>query len=99
MRRRHRPRAPHLHRISIDARERPDLHTAAGGLDADLQVAEDFLSDNYAGKPQQVAEAVRALRPGLPDRADGLLRLLRNRPALLELYLAVRAELNYSGSN
>jgi predicted DNA-binding transcriptional regulator AlpA len=69
------------------------------GREVTVPVGDDALSDLlfrvYGGAdgPHQVAEAVRALRRLPGDRDHRLMRVLRNRPRLAELYRRVREEL------
>jgi hypothetical protein len=64
-----------------------------GNLQGDA-LAEVLLGYVHGAGPAQVAEAIRALRKLPGGRAKPLLRLLRNRPDLVGLNLAVRAELD-----
>jgi hypothetical protein len=57
------------------------------------ELVRSLLSSMYIDCPHPVAEAVRALRKAAPDKAEWLLKLMRNSPGLLELYRATRREL------
>ena len=74
-----------------------ELPDPEGGEPTRVRVTDELvrgmLLQVYADSPNQVAEAVMALRRLAPEKAAWLERLMRNAPGLQDLHRAVRREL------